>query len=121
MFFLGGIGLGFLLTYLNNREHWWAIIPAGTLFTVGLVAGLSSALEGVDIGGILFLGLALTFAALYFVRTPQGRMKWPLIPAVVLLVIGLGMMAFSESVLRYLWPLALIGVGLYFLVRALHR
>ena len=120
-FFLGGIGLGFLLITLNNREFWWAIIPAGTLFTVALVAGLASVLEGVGAGAVLFLGLALTFGALYLVRTPQGRMKWALIPAGVLLVIGLGMMAFSESVLQYLWPLALIGVGLYFLWRALRR
>jgi len=120
-FFLGGIGLGFLLITLNNREFWWAIIPAGTLFTVALVAGLASVLEGVGAGAVLFLGLALTFGALYLVRTPQGRMKWALIPAGVLLVIGLGMMAFSESVLQYLWPLALIGLGLYFLWHALRR
>jgi hypothetical protein len=106
---------------LNNREFWWAIIPAGTLFTVAVVAGVSSVLEGLDVSGILFLGLALTFALLYFVRTPQGRMKWALIPAVVLLVMGLGMMAFSESILKYLWPLALIGVGIYFLLRTLLR
>lgn len=120
-FLLGGIGLSFLLITLNNREHWWAVIPAGALFTVGLVAGLSSALEGADVGGVLFLGLALTFAALYLVRTPQGRMKWAFIPAVVLLVIGLVVLASSESLLQYLWPLALIGVGLYFLVRARRR
>ncbi len=120
-FFLGGIGLGFLLITLNNREFWWAIIPAGTLLTVAFVAGLSSVLEGVAVAGVLFLGLALTFAVLYLVRTPQGRMKWALIPAAILLVVGLGVMAFSESVLQYLWPLALIGVGVYFLVRALRR
>lgn len=121
MFFLGSIGLSFLLIYLNNREFWWAIIPAGTLFTVALVASLSSVLEGVAIASVLFLGLALTFTVLYLVRTPQGRMKWALIPAAVLLVIGLGMLARSELVLQYLWPLVLIGVGLYFLWRALRR
>ncbi len=120
-FFLGGIGLSFLLIYLNDREFWWAIIPAGTLFTVALVAGLSSVLEGVAVGGVLFLGLALTFAALYLVRTPEGRMKWALIPAAILLVIGLGVLAFSESLLKYLWPLALIVAGAYILIRAAVR
>lgn len=37
----------------------------GTLFTVALVVGLLLVLEDVAAGGVLFLGLALTFAALY--------------------------------------------------------
>lgn len=115
--FLGGIGLAFWVIYFVKREHWWAVIPGGVMFTVALIAGLSSIFKGVEMGGVLFLGLGLTFGLLYFVPTPHGRMKWALIPAAVLLVMGLLITAATTGILEYLWPAALILVGLYLLVR----
>ncbi len=116
--FLGGIGLAFWVIYLTNHEHWWAVIPGGVLFTVGLVTGLSSTLEGIEIGAVFFLGLGLTFALLAFLPTPEGRMKWALIPAGVLLVMGLLITAAATAIINYLWPAALILGGLYLLFRA---
>ena len=117
--FMGGIGLAFWVIYFTNRENWWAVIPGGVLFTIALVAGLSSvpALEDMETGGVFFLGLGLTFGLLSFLPTPQGRMKWALIPAAVLLVMGLLLTAASASLLKYLGPVALILVGLYFIFR----
>jgi len=46
-------------------------------------------------------------------------MKWALIPAAVLLIIGLLIAAATASLLNYLWPVALILVGLYVIVRVL--
>ena len=115
--FLGGIGLAFWVVYLTNREHWWAVIPGGVLLTVGLVTGLSSALEGIETGGVFFLGLGLTFALLAFLPTPEGRMKWALIPAGVLLVMGLLITAAATAIINYLWPAALILGGIYLLFR----
>ena len=115
--FLGGVGLGFWVIYFVNREHWWAVIPGGVLLTLALVAGLSSVLEGIETGGVFFLGLGLTFGLLSFLPTPQGRMKWALIPAAVLLVMGLLITAAFTSALNYLWPLALILIGLYLIFR----
>ena len=45
-------------------------------------------------------------------------MKWPLIPAGVLLVMGLLMAVAVTELLNYLWPAALILAGGYLLFRA---
>jgi len=115
--FLGGIGLAFWVIYFLNREHWWAVIPGGVMFTVALIAGLDAVFEGLETGGVLFLGLGLTFGLLSLLPTPQGRMRWALIPAAVLLVMGLLITAATTGILEYLWPAALIVVGLYLLFR----
>jgi hypothetical protein len=115
--FLGGIGLAFWVIYFLKREFWWTVIPGGVLFTLALIAGLSLIYEGPAMGGVFFLGLGLTFVLLYFVPTPQGRMKWALIPAAVLVVMGLLITAATTGILEYLWGIALIVVGLYLLFR----
>ena len=117
--FLGGIGLAFWVVYFTRRDFWWAVIPGGVLITLALVAGLSSVVQGVETGGVFFLGLGLTFGLLSFLRTPEGRMKWALIPAAVLLVMGLALTAAGASFLKYLWAVALIAGGGYLLFRAL--
>jgi hypothetical protein len=117
--FLGGIGLAFWVLYFINREHWWAVIPGGVLFTLALVTGLSSVFEGLEVSGVFFLGLGLTFGLLSLVPTPEGRMKWALIPAAVLLVMGLLVTAAATAILDYLWPVALILVGVYVIFRTL--
>jgi len=115
--FLGGIGLAFWVIYFLNREHWWAVIPGGVMFTVALVAGLDAVFEGAETGGVVLLGIGLTFGLLSLLPTPQGRMRWALIPAAVLLVMGLLITAATTGILEYLWPAALIVVGLYLLFR----
>ena len=115
--FLGGIGLAFWVIYFLKREHWWAVIPGGVMFTVALIAGLDAVFEGAETGGVLFLGLGLTFGLLSLLPTPQGRMRWALIPAAVLVVMGLLITAATTGILEYLWPAALIVVGLYLLFR----
>ncbi len=117
--FLGGISLAFWVIYLINTEYWWAVIPGGVLLTLAVVAGLSEVLEGVEMGGIFFFGLGLTFAVLAFLPTPEGRMKWPLVPAGVLLVMGVLVTAAAAQVINYLWPALMILGGLYLLYRVL--
>jgi hypothetical protein len=116
---LGSIALAFWVIYLTNRENWWAVIPGGVLLTTALITGLSSAFEGIETGGVFLMGLGLTFGLLSLIRTPEGRMKWALIPAAVLLIIGMLVTAATVSLLAYLWPVALILVGLYVIARVL--
>ena len=117
-FFLGGIALGFWAIYLGNRTHWWAIIPCGVMLTIGLLAGLSSVLTGfVGTGGILLLGLGLTFGLLSLLPTSKGRMRWPLIPAAVLVVMGLLIMLAFSPLINFVWPAVMILGGLYLLFR----
>lgn len=117
--FLGGIGLAFWVVYLTHREHWWAVIPGGVMLTLAMVAGLDSVpgFEGVEMGGVFFLGLGLTFGLLAFLPTQEGRMRWPLIPAAALLAFGVLTMAAAVEIIKYIWPLALILAGLYLIFR----
>jgi hypothetical protein len=116
---LGGIGLAFLLVYLSNRENWWAIIPAGVMFTLTAVIALEDLAPGFEIGGFFFLGLGLTFAVVAILPTPQGQMRWALIPAGILTAIGLLIIAALSNLINFIWPVVLILVGLFLVMRTL--
>ncbi len=117
--FLGGIGLGFWLVFLSNRKNWWAVIPGGTLFTLAVVAGLPRVLSGPLAGAVLFLGLSATFGLVYLLADVPGRMGWALIPAAVLALLGIFILAASSALVGLVWPLLLILLGVYLVLRAL--
>ncbi len=116
--FLGAISVAFWSVYLVDTENWWAVIPAGVLMTLALIAGLPEGIQGIETGGMLFLGIGLTFALLALLPTPEGRMAWPIIPALVLLVVGALVTAAATELINYVWPAMLIIGGLYLLYRA---
>jgi hypothetical protein len=115
--FLGMLGLGFWVVYLVCRACWWAIIPGGTLFTLALVTGLSETMAGEAAGWMFFLGLSATFGLVYLLPTNEGRMKWAIYPAAVLLVMAVLVMAAMVEVVNLLWPAALILAGIYMMYR----
>jgi len=115
--FLGGIGLSFWVIYFLNREHWWAVIPGGVLVTLALVAGIDPFVDGDFSGGIFMLGLGATFALVGVLPTHQGRMKWAFIPAIILGIIGFFLLSPFMPLLEYIWPVALILLGLFFVFR----
>jgi hypothetical protein len=121
--FLAGIGLAFLVVYLNNRSFWWAIIPGGVLFTLAIVAGLSDTIPGLETGGIFFLGIGATFALLGVLPTegsvPTHSLRWAFIPAAVLIIMGLLITAASASLINYFWPVVLILGGIYLIFHSL--
>ncbi|MBN1485570.1 MAG: hypothetical protein JXA37_12705 [Chloroflexia bacterium] len=112
--FLGGMGATFLIVYLFNRQHWWALIPGGIL---ALLAGVVLVGEIPWIGGALqgtmFLaGLGLGFLLLYFFRREHW---WAIIPGGVLLVLSLLPPASEIGWLNNLIPLILfVGIGAVF-------
>lgn len=108
---MGGIGLAFLIIFLINTENWWALIPAGVLISLSLGLGLSIYIDGLEMGGVLLIGLGLTFGLIGLVPTQQGRMRWAFIPALILLAIGFIILLASFNLFLYLWPLGLIAVG----------
>jgi hypothetical protein len=70
-------------------------------------------------GGVFFFGLGLTFALLAILPTPEGRLTWAIIPAIVLLVMGALITAAAAQLINYLWPVALVLGGLYLLYRVI--
>ena len=78
---------------------------------------MSTFLGGFETGGLFFIGMGLTFGLVGIVPTPDGRMSWAFIPAVILLVMGLLVAAAATSLINYAWPLVIIVIGLFLLLR----
>ena len=116
---LGSIGLSFLVIYLLNRDFWWALIPAGVLLTLTVIIPLESFLTEFGFISLFFLGMALTFAVVALIPSPEGKMKWAWIPAAILGVMGIIFGAFSGAFMAYLTPLILILGGGFLIYRAL--
>jgi hypothetical protein len=119
--FLGAISLAFWAIYFLRREFWWALIPAGALLTLAIVAGISGLAQGDLAGSVFFFGLALTFGLIYLLPTPEGRMGWALIPAAILFVLALVVLGAQTSLLGYIGPVVLLGTGLFLILRAIRR
>jgi hypothetical protein len=113
MTFLGGIGIAFWIVYFTNREFWWALIPAGVLSTLAVITVLPSRVEGIETGGVLFLGMAITFL---LVALLAGQ-RWAYWPAAALGVFGLLLTFSVMSFANYLWAAALIIAGGYMIFR----
>jgi hypothetical protein len=118
---LGSIGLSFLVIYLLERKNWWAIIPTGVMLSLAIITGLGEIMPNLDTGGIFLLGLGATFALLALLPSPEGKMKWAWIPAGVLALIGLSIMAAEGQLINYILPLVLILVGGFMILRILLR
>jgi hypothetical protein len=114
---LGGIGLSFLIVYLLESTNWWAIIPGGVLFTLAIVAGMEGGDFGMISGAVFFAGLGLTFVLVALLPNKVGRMTWAWIPGGILLILAVIILAGIESMFNYIWPVVVIAMGLYFILR----
>jgi len=113
--FLGCIGVAFWLVYLRKKAQWWAIIPGGVLITLALVAGLDFLSDWNDV--IFFLGMGITFFLVALLPGESHNTKWAYIPGGILTVLGLVLIAPNLSVVNYAWPIILIGLGVYILIK----
>lgn len=122
-FFLAMIGASFLVIYLMHREFWWAIIPAGVLFTLALVT-IVAPYNGTFSGALFFFGLAATFGVIGLMKVGKTE-NWPWIPAGICAVIGFIVLATAgglvSTVFGYLWPALLLVVGVYLIVRSIRK
>ena len=118
---LGGIALSFFLVYLAERSNWWAIIPAGVVATIAIVASLDMSEIGFASGGIFFLGLGVTFALVAILPNSTGQMHWAWIPAGILGLIGLVILIAAEEYINYIWPIMLILAGIFLVIRSIRR
>jgi hypothetical protein len=118
---LGSIAVAFGIIYINNRKYWWAIIPAGVMATLTAIVLLEPLANGVDMGGVFFVGIGLTFALIYLLTKQANAQKWAFIPATILMIMGMIMLSFSTSPLAYVWPLLLILIGGYLVFKTLTK
>ncbi|KAF0110536.1 MAG: hypothetical protein FD147_1592 [Chloroflexi bacterium] len=118
--FLGSIALSFIAILLVKSSNWWAVIPAGALATLALIAGIQNG-DGLLQGGLFFLGIGATFAAVGLLPVGQKE-KWPWIPAAICFVLGtlimIGSGALVNSVFGWIWAVAFLSVGIYLVVRS---
>ena len=113
----------FLWAYLQNKRQWWPLIPTGVLFTLGFIV-LSEAtrfhMGGVNPGFYFFIGLALTFGVLYFLKNEVRNLSWAAFPGLgclgIALIIGLTDRYSIEG--QIVAPLIFIILGLYLLVKS---
>jgi TM2 domain-containing membrane protein YozV len=84
---LPAIALPFIVVYLRDRAQWWALIPAYVLIAVAALVLLSETAFLPDAFEATFVltAIALPFLVVYLRNRSQW---WPLIPAYVLLSIG---------------------------------
>jgi hypothetical protein len=109
---LGGVALAFWLVYLARRAFWWAIIPAGVLTTLAVVARIDNA-GGPSTGAVFFFGLAATFIVVLLAT----RMSWAIWPAAGLALVAVFILVGQSRFINYLWPVLLIAAGLFILFR----
>jgi hypothetical protein len=84
---LAAIALPFLALFVRDRAQWWALIPAYVLLAVGVMVGLigEDFLQDEFIATYILAAIALPFLVV-FVR--DRAQWWALIPAYVLLAVG---------------------------------
>jgi len=111
---LSAIALPFIVVFVRNRQQWWALIPAYVLLAVGLmVVLLEDVLDGNLVPAYVMFAIALPFFAVYL---RNRKNWWALIPAGIMSVIGLSFLI-AEAAVEYVFPVALILVGVWILAR----
>jgi len=120
--FMAVLSLGFWGIWLSKRDAWWAIIPAGAILSVAAMIAAVGLFPG-ELAplSVLLLGLGLTFGLLLLVPTKEGRMRWPAVPALVLVLLGAFSTLFLSPSLQFLGPVLLVVGGIMLIVRALRR
>jgi hypothetical protein len=112
---LSAIALPFIYTYWRNREAWWFLIPAYALLAIGFMVGLIGLgwLNDLLIPSYVMFAIAIPFFIVYF---RNRKNWWALIPAGIMGLIGLGFLMATPSI-RIIFPLALVVIGVWVLVR----
>jgi len=118
--FLFAVALPFFIIYFRSMENWWAIIPAGVLTVLAVIAGFAIAglirdeSQGGYANAFLMFGLAVTFAVVWL----RHAKPWAKIVTIVLAALAVASVFFA-TYSEILWPVAIILVGAYLLLTAM--
>lgn len=117
--FLLAVALPFFVLYFRSAENWWAIIPAGVMTVIAVLATLAIAgwirdeTQGGYANAILTGGLAVTFGVVWL----RHAKDWAKIVAIILVAVAVASIFFA-SYTEIFWPIAIILVGGYILFTA---
>ena len=118
--FLTAIGLPFLFLYVQSPQRWWAIIPAGMLLTLAIITAvvLIPRFNGQEFNShianfIVFAGWAVTFAVVWL----RHHQRWAMIVTIGAIVIAIAGLFVTK--LEFVWPVIIIVLGIFLLVRNL--
>jgi hypothetical protein len=118
--FLFAVALPFFVIYFRSAENWWAIIPAGVMTTLSIIAALAIAglIRNENQGGyanaFLMFGLAVTFAVVWL----RNAKAWAKVVTIVLAALAVASVFFA-SYTEIFWPVAIILAGGYLLFTAM--
>ena len=119
-----GLGTAFLIARVLTGRCGYAV-PAGILLAFGSYVWCTETriLNGPQAGGMFFVFLGLGFIATYAIAA-RPAVVWPVFPGVLLIGFGTFIQATTVGVpfgqywwLAQYWPLALVGVGAWLLLR----
>jgi hypothetical protein len=102
IYVLVAIALPFLVVYLRDRSNWWALIPCYVLVAIATMIGLTEwdILPDAFVATYVLTAIALPFLVVFL----RDRTNWwALIPAYVLLVVGIMVALLDLNVLTDLW------------------
>ncbi|MBX3049327.1 MAG: hypothetical protein KIT46_03375 [Anaerolineales bacterium] len=121
--FLGAIGAGFLFIFRREPSNWWALIPSGVMFTLAIISVLDDLRLDLpfETGGLLFIGIGLTFLVISQLRTSSEPLGWAIFPAGALILFGLFVSLGSAASWNYVWPVIIIVVGICLLWQSLRK
>jgi hypothetical protein len=122
--FIIGLALVFLVAYVMTRQYGF-LIPGCIFLGIGIPLALTESNIVADTtgeGGLIVLGLALGFLAIWLVDMLVARGRpgawWPLIPGVILFLVGVSILSENQAWLQDIgqwWPLILIVIGVWIL------
>ena len=99
-------------------------ILAGIALGAALTAPVFPGITDERSSGVFLLAFSAGWGlmALLSIFTKGGFRWWPLIPGGIIALVGAGLMAGSQgllllSYLNFLWPLVLIGLGIFIILR----
>ncbi|MBI9048042.1 MAG: hypothetical protein JEZ00_01365 [Anaerolineaceae bacterium] len=113
--FLGSIAISFWIIYFLRKESfWWALIPAGVLSTLALIA-VDPISRVFPAEFLFFFGVSATFGVVAFTGKPRESFSWAWIPAGILFIIGC-IVGVTSYEMKFVFPIMLILVGVAILV-----
>ena len=111
------MGVVFWLGFIFDRSKDGLIMPGTILLTIGIVFNIHTRYEWASMEYLwpfFILAPAFGFYAMYlFGKRDRGI----LVPAVILTIIGTIFLMGSIPVLKYIWPLLLIGIGVLMITK----